>query len=61
MTKYVEKRIEFFTSEYLREIIKFYEQDYYVVGYRAWDQENKAVLYLVPKLEIKKEKINEIK
>lgn len=47
MTKYIEKRIEFFTSEHLREIIKYYEQKYYVIGYRAWDQENKAVLYLV--------------
>lgn len=45
----IKKQIEFFTSEQLREIIKFYEQDYYVIGYRAKDQENTAVLYLVKK------------
>ena len=60
MTKYIEKRIEFFTSEHLREIIKYYELKYHVIGYRAWDQENKAILYLVPKLEIKKEKKYEV-
>ena len=47
MIKYIKKQIEFFTSEQLREIIKFYEQDYYVIGYRAWDQQNIVVLYLV--------------
>lgn len=55
MIKYLEEKIQFFGSENLREIIKYYEQNYYVIGYRAKDQENKAILYLVPKLELKKE------
>lgn len=47
MTKYIKQKIEFFGSEHLREIIKYYEESYYVIGYRAKDQKNTAILYLV--------------
>lgn len=57
MRKYTEIIEMFYGVEHLNEIIKYYEEKWYVIGYRAKDQEHSVVLYLSPK-EIRNEKYN---
>lgn len=49
MRGYIYKTVDYYSMKHLSRVIDEFKREYYVIGYEAFAQEQRAVLVLYPK------------